>query len=59
MTNAAVTVSESYQSVRCLTADSYHAVEMIMVYQITADCKLANLLSKSLFAFRNTNAFRC
>jgi len=23
MTNAAVTVNESYQSVRCLTADSY------------------------------------
>jgi len=53
MTNAAVTVNESYQSVRCLTA------EMIMVYQITTDCKLAYLLSKSLFAFRNTNAFRC
>ena len=32
---------------------------MIMVYQITTDCKLAYLLSKSLFAFRNTNAFRC
>jgi len=53
MTNAAVTVKESYQSVRCLT------VKMIMVYQITTDCKLAYLLSKSLFAFRNTNAFRC
>ena len=53
MTNAAVTVKESYQSVSCLT------VKMIMVYQITTDCKLAYLLSKSLFAFRNTNAFRC
>ena len=32
---------------------------MIIVYQITADCKLAYLLIKSLLAFRNTNAFRC
>jgi len=30
-----------------------------MVCQITTDSKLAYLLSKSLFAFRNTNAFRC
>jgi len=29
---------------------------MIIVYQITTDCKLAYLLSKSLFAFRNTKA---
>ena len=56
MTNAAVTVNESYQSVRCLRAEL--PVAMIMVCQITTHCKLAYLLSKSLFAFRNTNAFR-
>jgi len=34
-------------------------VAMIMVCQITTVCKVTYLLSKSLFAFKNTNAFMC